>query len=87
MQSRKMSLSHDMESRIITLDDGYWRIHCDTQDVGLEEQKKLQEYLSEIQMPHEIDEFGIGIHGSVLWEEIDEKLRPFYRGVEEIYPF
>lgn len=76
-----------MEARIVSPTDGYWRIQDDKGDISKEEQAKLQAFLDKIQMPYEIDAYGIGIHGSVLWEEIDEHLSLFYDGVAEVYPF
>ena len=76
-----------MEDRIVRIVDGYWRITTPETEISAEEAARLRSYLDEIQYPYEVDQYGIAIHGSILWTEIQERLHHFYDGVADVIPF
>jgi hypothetical protein len=76
-----------MEDRIVRIVDGYWRISTPDTDISAEEAANLKSYLDEIRYPYEVDQYGIAIHGSMLWTEIEEGLLHFYDGVADVIPF
>jgi len=76
-----------MNQRIVRITDGYWRIATPDGEICAEEMTNLKCYLDEIRYPYEIDQHGIGIHGSILWNEIEERLLHFYDGIADVIPF
>ena len=76
-----------MDQRIVRIVDGYWRIRTPDGDICTEETANLKVYLEEIRYPYEVDQHGIAIHGSILWNEIEERLLHFYDGVADVIPF
>lgn len=76
-----------MNYRVVRIIDGYWRIKTAEGEIDVEEVARLKAYLDEIRYPYEIDQHGIAIHGSILWEEIEECLVHFYDGIAVVIPF
>ena len=76
-----------MDTRIVRIMDGYWRIMTPDGDISPEEMSDLKSYLDEIRYPYEMDEHGIAIHGSILWNEIEERFLLFYDGIADVIPF
>lgn len=76
-----------LPNRIVRLEDGCWRIRPDDGELDGAEQEELRAYLDEIRLPYRIEHARLCIPGSISWEELDERLRHFYDGRAEVYPF
>jgi len=76
-----------MLSRVVRNENGLWRIRSDEGELDQKEQDELKDYFNEIEMPYQYDAEIICISGSVTWETIYERLRQFYDGRAQVYPF
>jgi hypothetical protein len=76
-----------METRIVRLEDGFWRIRTDTGELSESEQNELKKYFDEIKIPYRIIAGSLCVSGGVDREAIFERVEHFYEGRAEVYPF
>jgi hypothetical protein len=76
-----------MDTRIVRLEDDFWRIRTDIGELAESERNELKEYFDEIKMPYKIIAGSLCISGRVDRDAIFERVEHFYDGRAEVYPF
>lgn len=76
-----------MKSRIVRVEDGYWRISSTEDDISAQEISELEEFFREIRYPFHVDKDGVALPESIAWKEIEERLLHFYDGVADVTRF
>ena len=76
-----------MDKRIVRLEDGFWKISTETGGLSKLEQEELEEYFNEIRMPYRIISDSLCISGVVDRDAIFERMKHFYDGRADVYPF
>ena len=76
-----------MKKRIVRLERGLWRIRTDAGELPESEQMELIKYFDEIKLPYRLADGCLCIVGEVDREAVFERLKHFYDGRAEIFPF
>jgi nicotinic acid phosphoribosyltransferase len=76
-----------METRILRLEDEFWRIRTDTGELADAERNALRAYLDEKGFKTAIIDDNLAIAGELTWQEIVEPVEAFYEGKADVYPF
>ena len=76
-----------METRILRLEDEFWRICTDTGELAEIERNALRAYLDEKGFKTEIIDDNLVIAGKLTWTEVFEPIDGFYEGKADVYPF
>ena len=76
-----------MEKRIVRVEDGFWRIRTELDEITAQEQNDLIEYFNEIRFPYQIISKRLCVPDAMRWADIRERLEHFYDGWAEVYPF
>ena len=75
------------DTRIVRLEDHFWRIRSPKGSLAAQEQRELAAYLGEIRLPYQLIGDAPCIPETVSWETVYEMLEHFYDGRAEVYPF
>ena len=76
-----------METRILRLEDEFWRIRTDTGELAETERNALRAYLDEKGFKTAIVDDNLVIAGKLTWTEVFEPIDGFYEGKADVYPF
>jgi hypothetical protein len=76
-----------METRILRLEDEFWRIRTDRGELADEERNALRAYLDEKGFKTAMIDDNLAIAGELTWKEVFESIESFYAGQAEVYPF
>ena len=76
-----------MKTRVVRVEDGYWRIRSGKRELRAEEQQALVDYFREIRFPHRVVGGRVHVPESVPWSDIYERLQHFYDGRAEVLTF
>ena len=76
-----------METRILRLEDEFWRIRTDTGELAETERNALRAYLDEKGVKTAMIDDNLVIAGKLTWTEIFEPIQGFYEGKADVYPF
>jgi hypothetical protein len=76
-----------METRILRLEDEFWRIRTDTGELAGTERNALRAYLDEKGFKTAMIDDNLVIAGKHTWTEIFEPIQGFYEGKADVYPF
>ena len=76
-----------METRILRLEDEFWRIRTDTGELAETERNALRAYLDERGFKTAIIDDNLVIAGKLTWTEVFEPIHGFYEGKADVFPF
>ena len=76
-----------MDTRILRLEDEFWRIRTDTGELAETERNALRAYLDEKGFKTAIIDDNLVIAGKLTWTEVFEPIHGFYEGKADVYPF
>ena len=76
-----------METRILRLEDKFWRIRTDTGELAETERDALREYLDEKGFKTAMIDDNLVIAGKQTWTQVFEPIEEFYEGQADVYPF
>src|SRR5271170_7571582 len=76
-----------METRILRLEDEFWRIRTDTGELADAERNALRAYLDEKGFKTAMIDDNLAIAGELTWQEVVEPIEGFYEGKADVYPF
>jgi hypothetical protein len=85
--STQLRLNISMETRILRLEDEFWRIRTDTGELAETERNALRAYLDEKGFKTAIIDDNLFIAGKLTWTEVFEPIDGFYEGKADVYPF
>jgi hypothetical protein len=80
-------LDISMETRILRLEDEFWRIRTDTGELTETERNALKAYLDEKGFKTAMIDGNLVIAGKLTWTEVFEPIEGFYEGKADVYPF
>jgi hypothetical protein len=78
---------YSMETRILRLEDEFWRIRTDTGELAGTERNALRAYLDEKGFKTAMIDENLVIAGKLTWTEVFEPIEGFYEGKADVYPF
>ena len=76
-----------MEKRILRLEDEFWRIRTDTDELANAERDALRTYLDEKGFKTAMIDGNLAIAGELTWQKVVEPIEAFYEGKADVYPF
>src|SRR5256885_16042419 len=77
----------NMPNLIVRLEGDFWRIRPDQGELDAAEQQELRDYFDEIRMAYRLEHGQLCVPGNIPWETLYERLKHFYDGRAEVYPF
>jgi hypothetical protein len=86
-RNQQLRLNISMETRILRLEDEFWRIRTDTGELAGTERNALRAYLDEKGFNTAMIDDNLVIAGKLTWTEIFEPIQGFYEGKADVYPF
>jgi hypothetical protein len=86
-RNQQLRLNISMETRILRLEDEFWRIRTDTGELAGTERNALRAYLDEKGVKTAMIDDNLVIAGKLTWTEIFEPIQGFYEGKADVYPF
>ena len=86
-RNQQLRLNISMETRILRLEDEFWRIRTDTGELAETERNALRAYLDEKGFKTAIIDDNLVIAGKLTWTEVFEPIDGFYKGKADVYPF
>ena len=76
-----------METRVVQIEEGWWRIRTDQGEISSDERDNVVRYFNEIRFPYRIRARRVCVPESIPWAVIEESLLHFYDGWAELYRF
>jgi len=76
-----------METRVVRLEDGLWRIRTDSGELPESERDELLEHFGEIKLNYRLVGGHVCIAGAIDRDTVFERLQHFYDGRAELLPF
>ena len=86
-RNQQLRLNISMETRILRLEDEFWRIRTDTGELAGTERNALRAYLDEKGFKTAMIDDNLVIADKPTWTEIFEPIQGFYEGKADVYPF
>ena len=85
--NQQLRLNISMETRILRLEDEFWRIRTDTGELAGTERNALRAYLDEKGFKIAMIDDNLVIAGKLTWTEVFEPIQGFYEGKADVCPF
>src|SRR5580692_10509240 len=86
-RNQQLRLNISMETRILRLEDEFWRIRTDTGELAETERNALRAYLDEKGFKTAMIDDNLVIAGKLTWTEVFEPIEGFYEGKADVHPF
>jgi nicotinic acid phosphoribosyltransferase len=86
-RNQQLRLNISMKTRILRLEDEFWRIRTDTGELAETERNALRAYLDEKGFKTAMIEDNLVIAGKLTWTEVFEPIEGFYEGKADVFPF
>ncbi len=76
-----------MTTRVVRVEQGYWRIRTDLGELSESETEELKKYFDEIEMPYSLIENNLCVNEEISQVEIFGRLEHFYEDRADVLPF